>query len=178
MRPSGRCFEIVDNYDLKDVDFMRCSRPELPLVLKDLSFEVRPFEKVGIVGRTGSGKSTLVQLLFRILGEQIHIFLSVRSCGITADCSCASRTHAITNGFRAGKGKHRDRRYRYSHHGTQAAPDSNCNVATRSGEKLMMPCAAALRTGTLAFDKAVLMMISGSVFWHNPIKSGSICRTL
>lgn len=42
-------------------------RPELDRVLIDLNLEIQPREKVGIVGRTGSGKSTLVQLLFRIL---------------------------------------------------------------------------------------------------------------
>jgi len=31
-------------------------RNNLPLVLKDVSFTIRPKEKVGIVGRTGSGK--------------------------------------------------------------------------------------------------------------------------
>lgn len=42
-------------------------RPELPLVINDVSFVVNAREKVGICGRTGSGKSTLMQLLFRII---------------------------------------------------------------------------------------------------------------
>jgi ATP-binding cassette subfamily B protein len=34
-------------------------------VLRDISFEVRPGERVGIVGATGSGKTTLINLLMR-----------------------------------------------------------------------------------------------------------------
>ncbi len=34
-------------------------------VLKDMSFEVRPGERVGVVGATGAGKSTLINLLLR-----------------------------------------------------------------------------------------------------------------
>ena len=42
-------------------------RPETELVLKNLNFVIQPGEKVGVVGRTGSGKSTLCLCLFRIL---------------------------------------------------------------------------------------------------------------
>lgn len=39
----------------------------LPLVLRDVSFTVEGGAKVGVIGRTGSGKSTLFQTLFRFL---------------------------------------------------------------------------------------------------------------
>jgi ABC-type multidrug transport system fused ATPase/permease subunit len=42
-------------------------RPELPLALDQLSFSIPPGSRVGVVGRTGSGKSTLCQALFRLL---------------------------------------------------------------------------------------------------------------
>jgi len=37
-----------------------------PLVLKDITLTVKGGEKIGVVGRTGSGKSSLMNLLFRI----------------------------------------------------------------------------------------------------------------
>uniref|UniRef100_A0A1I8B7Y0 ABC transmembrane type-1 domain-containing protein n=1 Tax=Meloidogyne hapla TaxID=6305 RepID=A0A1I8B7Y0_MELHA len=42
-------------------------RNELDLVLNNVNFDVRPGEKVGIVGRTGAGKSSLTLALFRIV---------------------------------------------------------------------------------------------------------------
>ncbi|KAJ4488652.1 multidrug resistance-associated ABC transporter [Lentinula lateritia] len=41
--------------------------PELPNVLHKLNFDIRPGEKVGILGRTGSGKSTLALSFFRFV---------------------------------------------------------------------------------------------------------------
>ncbi|KAK8168087.1 ABC multidrug transporter-like protein [Phyllosticta citrichinensis] len=42
-------------------------RDGLPLVLRGLSMHVRPGERIGIVGRTGAGKSTIMSTLFRLV---------------------------------------------------------------------------------------------------------------
>lgn len=42
-------------------------RPGLDLVLKDISLDIKPHEKIGVVGRTGAGKSSLTLALFRII---------------------------------------------------------------------------------------------------------------
>ncbi|KAJ2746581.1 Transporter of the ATP-binding cassette (ABC) [Coemansia sp. BCRC 34301] len=39
----------------------------LPPVIKGISFKVKPCEKIGIVGRTGAGKSTLALAMFRFM---------------------------------------------------------------------------------------------------------------
>ncbi|KAK9899697.1 P-loop containing nucleoside triphosphate hydrolase protein [Cystobasidium minutum MCA 4210] len=51
-------------------------KPELPPALNSISFKVQGGQKVGIVGRTGCGKSTVLQALFRMIeceSGQIHI---------------------------------------------------------------------------------------------------------
>lgn len=42
-------------------------RPELDDVLHGITLDIRPGERVGIIGRTGSGKSTLSLALFRLI---------------------------------------------------------------------------------------------------------------
>ena len=51
-------------------------RDSLPLALQEISFSIPQGARVGIVGRTGSGKSTVVQTLFRLLeAEHGHIII-------------------------------------------------------------------------------------------------------
>jgi len=63
-------------------------RPSLPTALKGVTFRVNPREKVGIVGRTGSGKSSILQVLFRLVEiEQGSIKiggLDIRAVGLRA----------------------------------------------------------------------------------------------
>ncbi|KAF0046258.1 hypothetical protein F2P81_002787 [Scophthalmus maximus] len=46
-----------------------------PMVLQDLKVMFRPKEKVGVVGRTGAGKSSLVSALFRLAESEGEIYI-------------------------------------------------------------------------------------------------------
>lgn len=74
--PSEAAWEIQDcrsppnwpshgNVELKDLQVRY--RPNTPLVLKGITLSIQGGEKIGVVGRTGSGKSTLIQVLFRLV---------------------------------------------------------------------------------------------------------------
>ncbi|MHA4915549.1 ATP-binding cassette domain-containing protein, partial [Enterococcus faecium] len=51
--------------------------PHLPDVLRDVSLVIPARSRIGLIGRTGSGKSTIFQILFR--------FLSIRSGAVLVD---------------------------------------------------------------------------------------------
>lgn len=57
-------------------------RPELDLVLKDINLDIKPREKIGVVGRTGAGKSSLTLALFRII-EPVSGSISIDGLNIS-----------------------------------------------------------------------------------------------
>lgn len=64
--------------------YMRYS-PTEPPVLKNLNFVIEPREKIGIVGRTGAGKSSLIGALFRLAyldGEIIIDYVDIGKLGL------------------------------------------------------------------------------------------------
>ncbi|MBK6896908.1 MAG: type I secretion system permease/ATPase [Alphaproteobacteria bacterium] len=67
-RPQGQQFlhrpDLEGKIAFEKVSF---AYPGAPVaVLKDVSFEIRPGEKVGIIGRIGSGKSTIARLMMKL----------------------------------------------------------------------------------------------------------------
>jgi len=56
------------NYTLKASHWFQIRyRPNAPLVLKGITCTFKEGSRVGVVGRTGSGKSTLISALFRLV---------------------------------------------------------------------------------------------------------------
>ncbi|GMF64453.1 unnamed protein product [[Candida] boidinii] len=56
-----------NNGDIKFENYSTKYRENLDPVLNGINLEIKPKEKIGVVGRTGAGKSTLTLALFRII---------------------------------------------------------------------------------------------------------------
>ena len=63
--------KIINSWpDSGKIDFKNYGaryRPGLDLVIRDINISIQPEEKIGVVGRTGAGKSTITLSLFRII---------------------------------------------------------------------------------------------------------------
>jgi ATP-binding cassette subfamily B protein len=62
--------KIRGEINFQGVEFAYPGRPELS-VLKNLDFDVRPGEKVALVGQSGSGKTTIISLLMRFYQTEV-----------------------------------------------------------------------------------------------------------
>lgn len=67
-KDSDKMLELKDgNVEFKDISF---AYKEGVNVLKNINFKVKPGETIGLVGHTGSGKSSIINLLFRFYDPQ------------------------------------------------------------------------------------------------------------
>lgn len=67
--------EIKGGIEFKNFNFAYPDDPER-LILKDINLKINPGENIGIVGKIGSGKSTLVNMLFRLYNvEENTLFI-------------------------------------------------------------------------------------------------------
>ncbi len=62
--PSATPLKINGDLSFQHVNFVYPSRPDFE-VLKDLNFTIKAGEKIALVGQSGSGKSTIINLLLR-----------------------------------------------------------------------------------------------------------------
>ena len=67
--PDDSKWPTVGKISFNDISLSYPSRPDI-MILKNISVDIKPGEKVGVIGRTGSGKSTLMTALFRIVELQ------------------------------------------------------------------------------------------------------------
>ena len=70
---------IVSNREVGKIEFksvnLRYNQEEAVYALRDITLSIRSGEKIGVVGRTGAGKSSLLQALFRMTEPEGDILI-------------------------------------------------------------------------------------------------------
>lgn len=64
LRSQFKISRLASAIEIRNLSFRY--RSDLPWVLKNINLSIRPGERIGIVGRTGSGKTSLIQALFHL----------------------------------------------------------------------------------------------------------------
>jgi len=59
-------------------------KPNLPLIIKNASFDIRAGEKIGLVGRSGCGKSTILLSFMRILEPELRSSIKIDNEELTS----------------------------------------------------------------------------------------------
>ncbi len=84
--PNLPIVQLKGNVRFENVSFTYPTRPDMP-ILKSIDFDIKAGEKVAIVGQSGAGKSTIIQLLLRFYeinnGQILIDGENITSYGIT-----------------------------------------------------------------------------------------------
>ncbi|VDI22202.1 Hypothetical predicted protein [Mytilus galloprovincialis] len=71
------------NGEIEFLNYKTCYREGLDLVLRGVSCNIKPGEKIGVVGRTGAGKSSLTMALYRLI-ERVDGCIKIDGLDIAA----------------------------------------------------------------------------------------------
>jgi ATP-binding cassette subfamily B multidrug efflux pump len=86
----------IDHADIRFEDVVFCYGGNIP-VINHLSLHIRPGEKIGLVGRSGAGKSTIVNLLLRFYDvEQGRILIDEQDIKYVTQLSLRANIGMVT----------------------------------------------------------------------------------
>lgn len=99
-------------YNAKKQVFKKAAHKKGFWALKDVSFDVYRGEKLGVIGRNGCGKSTLMKVLAGVIGQdkgtldiQRNLHVQLLSLGVGLEGHLSGRENAILNGMLLGKSR-------------------------------------------------------------------------
>ncbi|KAH7827869.1 putative Multidrug Resistance Associated Protein (MRP) [Monocercomonoides exilis] len=96
-------------------------RKGLPLVLKDVSFKIKGGEKIGVCGRTGAGKTSIIQALFRLV--ELDQRLSPQSIDINTGLPVEGANGSPKDNGKSKKKKHSASSSNSLEEGAAVSPD-------------------------------------------------------
>ena len=73
-------YKLKESIQFNNLSFSYCGRDNY--ILKDTNFTIKKGQKIGIIGETGGGKSTLINLLMGLLEPLQEKYLLIKKLGI------------------------------------------------------------------------------------------------